>query len=421
MIKPRYADGRASELSRCLCDIVLERLSRETGIEPGTGQKMDKVLLYSFGEARYQLRTYAASTSGELWTNIGPGHAQRLIKNNARYLGIAYSKDNPRKVLIYYIDPGLIIEHYERARTPVTASGEWCVRIYPDACHDACHLRFMRQQMDPVQVPEESGAKCVTLDLTDEEASYLRDASIEAESTEPLEEPGEEAGEAEEAAEYTARIDDVTVAFDLLTEELNEAWEEYKQEVINRIRDCQSGLGAFMQERAQDVERLEEYRHRVAELRTEWLDRFIPRKASQAKMEAEKVLEEEPAAFRRTEFSSRADTKMVHFGTKRPGSGEAYVNRVPFEVVIQIGDAVAEAARRQKTFSTSEVLQNVREFIRENSRYGKSSRTPVLCFINVALKEGILAYAEGYTRRYVLATGRSPEDLSTLAHKMTAP
>lgn len=130
-IPQRHIDGRASDLSRKLCDIVLEQIAVDRRQEPQLVEA-SQVNLYQVGAEFFALRAFTRSKGGNLWTNIRPSNLRILEEHEGIFIGIAFDPAVSRDFVIYHISPDLLTRHLEVGHPPLGNYGQWSLHIRPE-------------------------------------------------------------------------------------------------------------------------------------------------------------------------------------------------------------------------------------------------------------------------------------------------
>ena len=133
-IPQRHIDGRASDLSRRLCDIVLEQIAVDRRQEPQS-LEVSQVNLYRVSAEVFALRAFTRSKGGNLWTNIRPSNLRILEEHEGIFIGIAFDPAVSREIVIYHISPNLLKRHLEVGRVPLSDYGQWSLHIRPEGKH----------------------------------------------------------------------------------------------------------------------------------------------------------------------------------------------------------------------------------------------------------------------------------------------
>lgn len=192
---------------------------------------------------------------------------------------------------------------------------------------------------------------------------------------------------------------------ELLTEQFQDflnTLSAYEEELANSIADLAKQKDWIaIEKRTEYAKRVENFQIKAHNFLGE-LEALLSQDAEQDFDEAEYLSEQ--SASERTSWEILDD--QIRVFTKK-GSGSGYSNVLSIDLFSKLAETAFSFIKANGYVKTTEVLNKMASYVRENSDYKKTPRIPVYVTFKVLLKENIFANVEGNSHRYTMAVAET--------------
>ena len=180
-------------------------------------------------------------------------------------------------------------------------------------------------------------------------------------------------------------------------QEFLNALSDYEEELAQGIADLAKEKDwQTIEKRAEYARRIESFKEKAESWKGE-IENLLRQDEEQGLDESEYLSEQ--SASDRTTWEIQGD--QIRVVTKK-GSGSGYSNVFSIYLFTKLVECALDFIKDKGYVKTSDVLDKMEDYIRDNSDYKKTPRLPVYVAFKVCLKENLFTNNEGNSHRYTL-------------------